>query len=248
MVTFSQLSKLGRMSNQIWQIAATVGYARQYGMDYQIPIWEYAQHFKGTFNQSSNLQPLPRYSEKHFHYNKIPRYQHIDLYGYFQSRKYWQHCEGEIRKTFEPNESIRAILDKSPIPSNTCAIHVRRTDYLNFQDYHKVLPVEYYRSAIELVKADNYIVFSDDIEACKDMFSGNENFTYINSGNDMLDWFMMRECHHFIIANSSYSWWASYLGNKENKRIIAPSKDKWFGIKYKNHNVDDLYLPEWKLV
>lgn len=246
--TFSNLGKLGRMGNQIWQIAATVGYARQYNIDYILPSWQYAKHFKGYFHQANLLSGYPVYKEKAFHYNKIPRYTSIDLYGYFQSKKYWQHCEAEIKKMFQPNETIQTILDASPIDPNTCAIHVRRTDYLNLQDYHRILPVEYYRAAIEQMKADRYIVFSDDIEACKDMFVGTDNIAYVNSGNDLLDWFMMRQCNHFIIANSSYSWWASYLGEANDKKIIAPRKELWFGEKYRNNNVDDLYQREWNLI
>ena len=245
-VTFSQLSKLGRQGNSMFQIAAVVGYARANRMDYFLPKWEYARHFKGDFKEVNHIHPMPRYSEKSFSYNKIPTYRNIDLYGYFQSEKYFKHCEKEIRRMFEPNDAIKGILDASPISANTCAIHVRRTDYLTLKEYHPSLPLEYYLKAIELMKADSYWIFSDDIEWCKENLKG-ENFQYIHSGNDLLDWFMMTQCDRFIIANSSYSFWASYLCSKE-KRVIAPSKDKWFGINYNNNSVNDLYLDLWELV
>lgn len=247
MVIYSQLGNLGRLGNSMFQIAATIGYARMYGMDYLLPRWQYAQHFKYGFNQADILPPYPRYQEKQFAWSKIPRQNRIDLYGYFQSRRYWQHCEPEIRRMFQPNDTIQAILDKSPVAPNTCAIHVRRTDYIGLQDYHRVLPVEYYREAMKLMGAEQYWVFSDDPEACKDMFAGT-NALIINSGNDIQDWFMMRMCDKFIIANSSFSWWSSYLSDRPSKRIMAPKKDMWFGRKYHHNNVNDLYLPEWELV
>lgn len=247
MVTFSELSKLGRMGNSMFQIAAVIGYARKWNQDYVLPIWEYAQHFKYGFNQSAIIKPYSKYSEKHFHYSDIPRYNNVDLYGYFQSIRYWEHCQREIRQLFSPNEAIQVLLDKTPMSPNTCAIHVRRTDYLQLNDYHPSLPLDYYQRAIESMKADSHIVFSDDIEWCKTqpLFEGA---SFVNSGNDLLDFFMMRQCDRFIIANSSYSWWASFLSTGMNKRIIAPKKEHWFGQKYNQNNVDDLYLNNWELV
>ncbi len=249
MVTFSELGKLGRMGNQLWQIAATVGYSRKYSQDYLLPNWEYARHFKYGFNQSSILKPFAPFRENGFHYTAIPKYKNVDLYGYFQSIRYWEHCQREIRALFSPNEMLQQILNKNILLPNTCAIHVRRTDYLQLNDYHPSLPIDYYQRAIEFIKADSYVVFSDDIEWCKNeaTFQG-DNFTYINSGSDLLDFFMMRQCDRFIIANSSYSWWGSFLSTGSDKRIIAPKKEQWFGQKYNMNNVDDLYLNNWELI
>lgn len=247
MVTFSELGKLGRMGNSMFQIAAVIGYARKYNMDYVLPIWDYAKHFKYGFNQSAVIKPFSKYSEKNFHYTQIPKYNNVNLYGYFQSIRYWEHCQRDIRQLFAPNEAIQAILDNDPIPVNTCAIHVRRTDYLQLNDYHPSLPMDYYERAIKEINADRYLVFSDDPSWCKEqkMFDG---FEFINSGNDLLDFFMATQCDKFILANSSFSWWFSFLSKKENKRIIAPKKEYWFGQKYNLNKVDDLYLNNWELI
>lgn len=247
MVTNSNIGKLGRFGNQLFQIAAVIGYARKYSQDYVLPMWDYAKHFKYGFNQSAILKPYAKYSEPHFHFAPIQKYKDVDLYGYFQSINYWDNIQKEIRALFSPNEQLQTLLDKTPMLPNTCAIHVRRTDYLQLNDYHPSLSIDYYKNAIEAMKADQYIVFSDDIEWCKTqpIFEG---FTFVNSGNDLLDFFMMRQCDRFIIANSSYSWWSSYLSTGLNKRIIAPKKEHWFGLKYNTNNVDDLYLTEWELV
>lgn len=247
MVTNSSIGKLGRLGNSMFQIAAVIGYARENNMNYVLPKWSYAPHFKHGFTQSDIVVHAPRYSEKTFHYTKIPRQPKIDLYGYFQSKKYWQHCEAEIRRMFQPNDTIAKILE-GRVPPNTCAVHVRRTDYLTLQDYHKVLPVEYYRDAMEKMGAERYIVFSDDIEGSKDMFAGRTDVEFVNSGNDIQDFFLAMQCDKFIIANSSFSWWFSYLSDCPDKRIIAPKKENWFGRKYHHHNLNDLYLPEWEIV
>lgn len=247
MVTNTNIGKLGRFGNQLFQIAAVIGYSRKWKQDYVLPMWPYAQHFKYGFNQSNSIKQFSPFHEKGFHYTDIPKYHNVDLYGYFQSIRYWEHCQPEIRALFTPNDAIQAILDKDPIPANTCAIHVRRTDYIQLSDYHPSLPIDYYKRAMEAMKADGHIVFSDDIEWCKTqpLFEGS---VFVNSGNDLLDFFLMTKCDRFIIANSSFSWWASYLSKGENKRIIAPKKEYWFGQKYNLNNVDDLYLSNWELV
>lgn len=247
MVTFSELGKLGRLGNSLFQIAAVIGYSRKYKQDYVLPIWEHAKHFRYGFNQSALIKPYAKYREPHFHFSPIPRYKDVDLFGYFQSIRYWEHCQRDIRALFSPNTQIQELLDKTPMEPNTCAIHVRRTDYLQLKDYHPSLPIDYYKRAMEAMKADRYIVFSDDIEWCKTE-STFDGCTFVNSGNDLLDFFMMRQCDRFIIANSSYSFWSSFLSPAKDKRIIAPKKELWFGTKYNQNNVDDLYLSSWEIV
>lgn len=247
MVTNSNIGKLGRFGNQLFQIAAVIGYSRKYSQEYILPTWEYAKHFKYGFNQSAIIKPFQQYREPHYHFSPLPKFKDVDLYGYFQSINYWDNIQRDIRALFSPNVQIQELLDKTPIDPNTCAIHVRRTDYLQLSDYHPSLPIDYYKRAMESMKADKYIVFSDDIEWCKTepTFTGA---TFVNSGNDLLDFFMMRQCDRFIIANSSYSWWASYLSIGASKRIIAPKKEQWFGQKYNQNNVEDLYLKEWEII
>lgn len=247
MITFSELSRLGRFGNQLWQIAAVIGYARKHKQDYVLPIWEPAKHFKYSFNQSAIIKPFTPYREPHFHYKEIPRYKSIDLFGYFQSIRYWEHCQRDIRALFSPNTQIQELLDKTPMEPNTCAIHVRRTDYLQLKDYHPSLPIDYYKRAMEAMKADRYIVFSDDIEWCKTEPTF-EGATFVNSGNDLLDFFMATQCDKFILANSSFSWWFSYLSGKKDKRIIAPPREHWFGQRYNMNKLDDLYLQNWEVL
>lgn len=235
------------MSNQMWQIAACVGYARKWNKQFVLPKWEYARFFAGTFNEATGIPPMSTYQEKSFHYSDIPKYKRVDLYGYFQSIKYWEHCQKEIKMMFEPNLAIRQHLIKSPIDKGVCAIHVRRTDYLQLKEYHASQPMSYYKDAMKSMNATAYIVFSDDIAWCKEQ-KEFEGCHFVQSGNDILDWFMMRDCTHFIIANSSFSFWASYLAKSEGRRIIAPIKERWFGHKYNDKNLDDLYLKNWELL
>jgi len=101
---------------------------------------------------------------------------------------------------------------------------------LNLGDYHTNLGMEYYGKAIRyftdrLGRCD-FLIFSDDIEWCKDNFlRGEFLFSDDVSESDALQ--KMSLCGHNIIANSTFSWWGAYLNKNKDKQIIAPKN--WFG-------------------
>ena len=74
-------------------------------------------------------------------------------------------------------------------------------------------------------KEYKFLVFSDDIEWCKQVF--DDDFNFIEGEEDYVDLLLMARCKHNIIANSSFSWWGAWLNRNNNKRVIAPKK--WFG-------------------
>src|SRR5271170_2468018 len=121
-ITYSQLGKMGRNGNQMFQIATTIATAFSNNTDFQFPLWEYETYFSlhGCF--SSNLRkPAYTYQEPHFHYAEPPKNKDMDMAGYFQSYKYFEHCDHYIRQVFE-------FVDPIPPKLDTTAIHIRRTD------------------------------------------------------------------------------------------------------------------------
>ena len=122
---------------------------------------------------------------------------------------------------------------------NAVGIHIRRQDYKSQQEVFALLTMEYYKSAIEYIteKTNNpiFFVFSDDMDWVKKAFSkyfSQWNFEYVSINNmdtDFMELELMRSCKHFIIANSTFSWWAAWLNSNPNKIIIAPKK--WYNKK-----------------
>lgn len=121
-------------------------------------------------------------------------------------------------------------------------IHIRLGDYLAEEKFGN-LGIDYYLRALELIDIktiDEVLIFSDDIERAKECFEvdfakkiqqllGFElELTWIQSVNaSTLDTFnLMRTGRSFIIANSSFSWWAARLSNNEKAKVIAPYP--WF--------------------
>lgn len=239
---------MGGQGNRMFQIAACYGIAKRNNTTYSIPHWNDLVFFAGNFNISNEIS-INQYNENGFHYQEING-QDLHLHGYFQSKKYWQHCEQDIRELFKPCESIKKYLDEKygflEYDEDSCAIHVRGGDYLNLKDYHYNLGIDYYQRAINyLYDRDdykNFYIFTDDIKHAKSLFGEKEN--YVQTGKAHLDFFLMQRCKSFIIANSSFSWCAAVLSG--SKEIIAPKS--WFGKLKQDLITDDLYTKEMKVI
>jgi hypothetical protein len=240
MITFIQLGNYGRLGNSLFQLSTTISHSIKYNTYSVFPNWEYQNDFPDLgknclFLPKDQINFQNNYSESSFLYSEIPNIPDLNLSGYFQSYKYIN--EDKIRQCL--------LFPKHQYLSDTIAIHIRHGDYLRYPLYHPIQPISYYRDAIDILGKDNkYIIFSDDISWCKENFKDIE----INETLSTIDDFKkMSSCRSFIIANSSFSWWAAYLANDNNKKVIAPNL--WFGEKLKNtHPISDLILPNWILI
>lgn len=260
----------GRLGSRMFQVAATIGIALRNNMDYLFPPCEYYHFFSGKIPVAEKLfaRPAIPYTENVlFKYEpiKLEPHHNYDLTGYFQSEKYWKHCEALIRKTFVfkregiVRSNFKKLVDykKKQNPHKdvvTVSIHVRRGDYLELPHHHPILSSTYYSIAIDKMrtlfpdKCLYFIIFTDDKEWCIDNFRGLKDSIVMNIDFAQDDMCMMSLCDHNIIANSSFSWWGSYLNANPNKIVIAPAMDKWFGRGYAHFNLDDLYLSSWVLI
>ena len=249
MICFSRIGKFGRLGNQLFQIAATIGCAVENNTDSNFPQWDYSDFFKNKIDQSLNPGDIiSSYRENSFNYSRIPYNRNMDLVGYFQSDKYFNHCEDLIRNYFDFEDS----LDDGSIDqdSETCSVHIRRGDYVNLVGYHPLMSMEYYIKAIDSMRCKGvkkFYFFSDDIQWCKDNFALTEEFIYIEGNEDIKDLYLMTRCKNNIIANSSFSWWGAWLNRNQSKKVIAPSI--WFGELSRDKNdTADLYCKDWEII
>lgn len=147
------------------------------------------------------------------------------LEGYFQSYRYFDDNIELIKREIEIKVKLTtgiSNLHNMIITSESVAIHVRRLAYDN------LLELDYYRNAIAIIKdrkgSNSFFFFSDDIEWCKDNFSLLEPSTFVqhDSNDEMVDLWLMTQCKHHIIANSSFSWWGAWLATNQSQIIVAP--------------------------
>jgi hypothetical protein len=271
MLAFNHLGKLGQLGNQMFQYASLKGISAHKGYDWCIPNHkEIVVDSLGNklrielfecFNLSSlkphNLSILdngyaPIVREKFFHfdeelYNLCPN--DVSLCGYFQSERWFKNIESEIRDDFSFNEEIffpcKEMMSQIVDP---ISLHIRRGDFLKNSENHFNLDLDYYEKALSLFESGrNVIIFSDDPEWCKNqkIFSA-DRFMISESDNHYVDLCLMTLCSDFIIANSTFSWWGSWLSNNDSKKIVAPSK--WFGPNLKNNDTKDLILKDWIVI
>lgn len=162
----------------------------------------------------------------------------IYLDGYWQNPTYFEGYEDVIRRdlkiTAQLTDSIIALQKKIEGSISVC-MHVRRGDYVG-NPVHDVVTPEYYTKAIELLKMkvpviERVYVFSDDIDWCMNTFQLDIPTTFVGqeyAGERAIGHLaLMQTCKHFIIPNSSFSWWAAWLGTDSAKVVIAP--EQWFG-------------------
>jgi hypothetical protein len=249
-VTFSELGKFGRLGNQLFQIACTIGYALDHDKDFIFPPWHYNQYLKHSLPTTTDIISAHWYEEPYFYYKEIPQIDgNVDLHGYFQSIKYWEKYRDEIRYWLEPNDKLKIrVVTNTVLLSNACAVHVRRGDYVttHYHFYHILTPEYYYKAAKEIygndIKDVTFVMCSDDMEWAMD----NIDFPnmYVPNEDDITELFIMAHCDNHIIANSSFSWWSSFLSNKPNKKVIAPRL--WF--KDPNMNTKDMYRSEMIII
>jgi hypothetical protein len=105
------------------------------------------------------------------------------------------------------------------------SLHVRRKDYLS-SVYHANWSLDYYMNARSRFKGDKYkfLVFSDDIDWCRQAFSRNRDFFYSDQNSPNVDLCAMSLCDHNIVANSCFSMWGALLNKNKTKTVICPGK------------------------
>lgn len=236
----------------------------KFPIDYQLATKEeIAQIFK--FRKLDYLwnKFLP-VSQKRFYGEKGPGFyknffelgDNVYLRGYFQSEKYFVDYKQKILDQFsfkmERANHLQLALEKIQV-SLTISLHVRLGDYLQPSANSIMEPFDlaYYKRAIDFMQMQlnkpRFLVFSDQIEMAKKLLDIDADLLFVDaslSKNAYEDFYLMQQCQHHIITNSTFSWWAAYLNQQAHKKIVAPQK--W----YKKHFGDatDLYPENWVIL
>ena len=230
MLTFSSIGEYGRLGNQMFQIASTIGMAMN--TDQLFRFNRVPMCFNALITYMGDLPALERY-EIPWGYHDLTIY-NKDLHGYLQSEKYFKHCEKYIKWLF--------LFDSyPPKPFNEfIAVHIRRGDYDN--KHHVLLDRAYYENALNQLPNIPIIVFTDDIKEAMNVLPNCDRYL---SGCPMYDMALMTLADYHVIANSSFSWWGSWLA--DSKKIIAPSK--WFGpALWHIFTPDDIYTEKMQII
>lgn len=182
--------------------------------------------------------------ENDFEIERIKNDKNYYFDGYWQNPEYFEGIREGILKDLSFSELTNpedSNLRDQILNSESVAIHIRRGDYANdskTNQYFGTCSIEYYQKAAEhiLSKQSNakFFLFTDDSDFAKANFGFLPNTTVVSNAarSDIDELNLMHLCKHFIIANSSFSWWGAWLSQNPEKIIIAP--EKW----YKNAEAD----------
>lgn len=171
-------------------------------------------------------------------------FQNLIVYGKFENPEFFQGIKPILQQEFTPkypplesNKELYNIIKQN----NTVCVHVRRGDFLSdeFRKDFYVCDEHYYHKAIELIKqkVENPIFFfcSNDINWVRDTLKIDSPCYYEPEGNPLWETFrMMYTCKHFVISNSTLSWWAQYVCKNESKIVVSP--DHWYNNPEMNKN------------
>jgi len=249
----------GRLGNNFFELASMIGMSRKYECNFEIPKWRYSEYLMYPPFEYAE-EPICDISiqEPNFHYepefwnnhsedfkNKV-----VNIRGWLQSPKFWENDQKYIQErlsfTHELQNKVREqFIDVFTKP--TIAISIRRGDFVNNEN-HYLLPIEYYIGALYQNFADfnnyNIVIFSDDLSYCKVHFECLENAIFADGLSDIEQLCLMSMMDNFIIANSTFSWWGAYLGEKAYSKIVRPIHH-FAGNQLINCDIKDHYPENW---
>ena len=256
MLTYSNFgkSRSGNLGNNLFQLAALIGLSKRYKTNACIPTnWKYEQYFTLTHIQINDIAPTLCIREPFFHFC-IDYFDEcksefesgiIDLLGWFQSKKYWEDYESEIRDAlqFLPQlvESISSY--RSTIDNSYVAVSVRRGDYETNPNF-ELLPKEYYLGALKKhFEGFKIVIFTYDFSWCKNNLTEIPDILFADTLSPIQQLCLMSKFENFVIANSTFSWWGAYLSSA-NSKIIRPNYH-FSGEKLIKHSWKDYYPDNW---
>ena len=149
-------------------------------------------------------------------------------------------------------------LYKKITESESVCVTIRRGDYLNdtFRNDFYLCTPKYFIEAMRIMKSRvpnaKFFIFSDEPEWCKENIPFPFECEYESGIDPVWEKFrLMYSCKHFIISNSTFSWWAQYLSRNKNKVVIAPNKwrnGSYTWDIYKDQNWLTCDLESYKLI
>lgn len=150
----------------------------------------------------------------------------------FINEKYFKSISDDVRKTYTfanidtRNNAFAQVMNNE----ESVSLHIRRGDYLLYPQY-EICDEQYFRKAIDYINSHvvspKYYVFSDDPNWCVELMENigvQYEIILHNRGMDSYkDMYLMTQCRHNIIVNSTFSWWGAWLNSNQDKIVICPS-------------------------
>jgi FkbM family methyltransferase len=242
---------LGRLGNQMFQVATVLATAFRQNMkpifpenfgEYAIAIEFWRKIFNNFQIDTASVQDFEQlqfdnYSEDAKQtFQMLPSFgASLKLSGFFQTAQYFNDFESQLKRVFSLpltdmlpiRKCIQNIRDNSN-QRKIVSLHIRATDYI---DLGWQLPISYFMHALSQFSTEDYVVllFSDDIQWCRKHLPVTLKFLTTNEElhRDYQELYAMSLCDAHIVSNSTFAWWAAYLGSLDNKSKMIVAPNKW---------------------
>ncbi|WP_018150480.1 glycosyltransferase [Leeia oryzae] len=268
---------IGGLGNQMMQYAFAHACAKRLGVPFKLDItafesyklWPYGLHnFEITapiasLEEIEHAKSMGVITETSFRFDDslvsaVKDGMYLD--GYWADYRYSESVWGELKPVFtlmDPLTPEQQALAMNLSAPNAVALHVRRGDYVTNPNCF-LLPQQYYRDAIKLVLDQQpdavFYCFSDDpdwVEAHLDIPAPKVVVRGQGIDNGFVDMILMSKARHRIVANSTFSIWASRLADQDGLTIV-PSQffrkdDPWL-LQVYGEVLQPCYPPQWRVV
>jgi hypothetical protein len=275
MISYKKIGHFGRLANQMFQFAATIGIARKANQGFAFPkentevpsvedfkdgvrreiyfdLPKYFPNVERTLKPLEEIQTYHVAQEPYFHFCRdmftVP--DQTNLMGYFQSEKYFEHCSDLILGYFQFDKEIKKQAEnnfpKFPVKLEYVSIHLRRGDYAGLQQFHPVMEADYYFDAMtQFMDDDYYFLIFSDDISYAKELFGEQENIVYIEGNDPAVDMCMMTMCDHNVIANSSFSWWGAWLNDNVNKKVIAPK-RWFGPAYKGvHDTKDLYPQSW---
>jgi len=157
---------------------------------------------------------------------------------------------GTDKRSGIKEETLRRWLEKIA-SAESVSLHVRRGDYLLPQNqalFGGICTEAYYIEAMKQMRQNHpgcrFYLFTNEKAWAMQKTENIPDMEVVDVGGlgDYVEFVLMSKCRHNILANSSYSWWASYLNKNPDKTVLAP--DRWLN----GWDCEDIYRADMQRI
>lgn len=230
----------GQLGNQMFEIAAAYAYALDHEAELRVPEllrdlykWDITANHKVIFSKVStatvdHAQCQVFENSSPYQYVPLPICEGLFIRSLCQNEQYFAHRRKEVLELFDMPGRWEALLERHPFLSSSrkIGIHLRIScePERDYPDVHPVFGAMYVEKALDrLPPAEYYIVASNNIQMAKWILRDlPQTFVFMEDTNRFDDLVILSHCEHLIGTNSSFSWWAAWLGAQEGRRCIFP--------------------------
>ncbi|KAK6184935.1 hypothetical protein SNE40_007283 [Patella caerulea] len=228
----------GRLGNLLFKYSSLFGIAKKNNVNATVPTTLPLLRMFHLSAQTGSCKCVNNFKEKkgctfEREVMEIGGKHDICLTGYYQSWKYFNDSQTELRKELKFKQHIEinareqlSLLKRGKCDDSACVligVHVRRGDFVHKEHLRKygytspdknyyIKAMKYFRDKF---KSRLFIVASDDTAWCKKHINGDDVVFVRRNNTPEVDMAILGMCKNTVMSVGSFSWWAAWFAGGE---------------------------------